>query len=83
LSCNFNNFVTLAKHKVKTVWRWCRCTETCRRAYGIENITYMYVVCALIGLDNELNKMHVTHIKILQQMSKNTQSKHITFSMWS
>jgi len=35
VSCNFNNFVTSAKYKFKTSWRWCRCNETCRSAYGI------------------------------------------------
>ena len=38
LSCNCNNlnkFVTVAKHKVKTVCRWCKCIETCSSAYGI------------------------------------------------
>jgi len=35
LGCNFNNFVTLAKYKVKTCWRWCRCIKTCRSAYDI------------------------------------------------
>jgi len=34
LGFNFN-IVTLAKHKVKTPWRWCRCIETCRSAYDI------------------------------------------------
>jgi len=32
LSCNFNNFVTLTKHKLKIPWRWCRCNETRRSA---------------------------------------------------
>jgi len=35
LSCNFNNFVALERYKVKTLWRGCRCTETCRSAYVI------------------------------------------------
>ena len=35
LGYNFNNSVTLSKHKVKTAWRRCRCTETCNSAYGI------------------------------------------------
>jgi hypothetical protein len=43
LICNFNNFVTLAKHKVKIPWRWCRCMETCRSTYGIQNIIYIYI----------------------------------------
>jgi len=30
----FNNSVTLAKHGVKTHWRWCRCTEICGSDYG-------------------------------------------------
>jgi hypothetical protein len=50
LSCKFNNCVNLAKHKVKTPWKWCRCIETCRstdiqilifqtrRKFGIKNI---------------------------------------------
>jgi hypothetical protein len=48
LSCNFNNFVTLTKHKFRTPWRWCRCIETCRSAYRIQNIVYIYVVLLLI-----------------------------------
>jgi len=35
LSCNFNKFVTWAKNKVKNVWRWRRCIETCRSAFDI------------------------------------------------
>ena len=42
LSCNFNNFVTLAKYKVTTPWRSWRCTETCRSAYDIIYI-YIYI----------------------------------------
>jgi len=32
---NFQNLVTLAKYKVKTPWRWCRCIETCRSTYNL------------------------------------------------
>jgi len=35
LSCNFKNFVTLAKPTVKTVWRCCSCMETCSSACDI------------------------------------------------
>jgi len=38
LRCNFNNFnnlVILAKYKVKTPWRWCRCIEANRSTYDI------------------------------------------------
>jgi len=35
LSYNFNKIVILAKYKVKTPWRWCRCIKTCRSAYDI------------------------------------------------
>ena len=55
LSCNFNNFnnfVTLTKYKVKTPWRWCRCIETCRSAYDIENIINIYVVHLLVWIIN-------------------------------
>jgi len=34
-----------------------------------------------VGLDSKLYKMHGTNIKILQEMSKNIQSKDVTFSM--
>jgi len=47
LGCNFNNFVTLRKHKFKTPWRWCWCIETCRSAYDEWNIINIYVVLLL------------------------------------
>ena len=47
-SCNFNNYVTLAKNKIETLWRWRRCIEKCRSAYDIENIVNIYVVHLLI-----------------------------------
>jgi len=28
-------FITLAKSKEQTPWRWCRCIETCRSTYDI------------------------------------------------
>jgi hypothetical protein len=34
---------------VKTPWRWCRCIETRRSTYDIQNIIYMYVcVCVCV-----------------------------------
>ena len=50
LSCNFNNFVTLAKYKVQTSWRWCSCIETRRRAYDIYNMINIYVVHLLVWI---------------------------------
>jgi len=44
LSYNFNNFVTLEKHNIKTPWSWCRCIETCRSAYKVSDIINVYVV---------------------------------------
>jgi hypothetical protein len=61
-SCNCNNFVTLAKHKVPC--RWCRCVETCRSAYGIWNIVNVCVVHLLVWIINWLHKMYGTYIKI-------------------
>jgi len=29
-------FITSAKQKVKTPWRWCRCIETYRSTYDIK-----------------------------------------------
>jgi len=31
-------FITLAKLKDKTLWRWCGWIETCRSVYDIQNI---------------------------------------------
>jgi hypothetical protein len=53
LGCNFNNFVTSAKHMLRTVWRWCRCIETWS-AYGIKILfLYIYMFCAFVGMDNK------------------------------
>jgi hypothetical protein len=35
LSYNFNNLVTLAKYKVKSSWRVCRCIEARRGAFDM------------------------------------------------
>jgi len=50
LSCNFNNFVTWAKYKFKTPWRWCRYIETFRSAYDIWNIINIYVEHLLVWI---------------------------------
>jgi len=55
LSCNFNNFVTLEKHNVKTPWSWCRYIETCRSAYSISDI--VNICCAFVGLNNKTYSM--------------------------
>jgi len=36
-------FTTSAKQKDKTPWRWPGWIETCRSAYDIQNIVYIYV----------------------------------------
>ena len=51
-SCNFNNFVTWAKDKDKTPWKWCTCTETCSSAYDVWNIVNIYVVHLLVSIIN-------------------------------
>jgi len=53
LSCTFNNFVTLAKYKFQTPWRWCIRSETRRSIYGIQNIiNIIYVVHLLVWITN-------------------------------
>ena len=46
-------FVTLAKQKDKTGWRWCRWIETCCSAYGVCCIVYISssssVICQTTG----------------------------------
>jgi hypothetical protein len=44
--------VCWGEEKVKTLCRWCRCIETCRRAYGVENIINIYVVHLLAWIIN-------------------------------
>jgi len=39
--------------KVKTPWRWCRCIETCRSAYDVENIK-IYVVHLMVQIINRV-----------------------------
>ena len=38
---------------VKTPWRWCRCIETCRSAYDVENIK-IYVVHLMVWITNRV-----------------------------
>ena len=52
LNYNFNNFVPLAKYNVKTPWGWCRCIETRRSAYDIQNNINIYVVRSLVWVIN-------------------------------
>jgi len=57
----------------------CRCIETYRSAYDIQNIINIYIYSAFVGLDNKLYKMHGTYIKTLK-LSHNyfTNSVHTT-----
>jgi len=54
------SFVTAAKYKVMSPWRWCRwcrwcrCNETWKSAYDISNIINICVVLLLV-LDNKLH----------------------------
>jgi len=60
-SSKFNNFVTLAKHKVKTPYR---CIETCRSAYGIQNIVNKQGVP--LATEPGISLIILTPMKILQ-----------------
>ena len=58
LRCHFNNFVTSTKHKFKTRWRRCSCTETCSSAYGEYTILLIYIYMLCFCVNNKLKSLY-------------------------
>jgi len=63
------NFLTLAQNNIKTPCRWCRCTETCSNAYGIQTIinplnAELNPICYLLALLGAHHFLHVSRIRV-------------------
>jgi hypothetical protein len=63
LSCNFNNFVTLASTSLRLPEDEADALKHVE-IFFIYRLLITYMCCAFVGSDNKLYKMHGTYIKI-------------------